>query len=522
MLHFNAASRSSHNALIRVARFPLSRLPHSRLPRSKLPQAKLPYAKLPYTKLPHAKLPQSRLSRLKQSTYHLNEHSGHVWLNTHSTLINSGFKYFPFSAGNDNRHQTGSQLPSDQPASDPFASTQFSSTQFAGTQLISSPPMPEYTLPQCLSKHFLAAITQLSKTIKATTKRWLTRQKKAALTMSAAGLLFLSPLAMSQTQQQQCLLDAINSASDETSVADIKQQCINMLASNEAKQPEQPPHDDTKTSAAIDDTDKAVPTDALSQRLAQERTEEDNPYFITPHKMNYILPISHTDNFNEEVYNGETDWVENFNDSEIKFQLSLKVPLNLDDLFIENDALYIGFTLKSFWQAYASDISAPFRETNYEPEIFYFAPNQLSVGGGNVDFYGGFVHQSNGRSQLLSRSWNRAYVGAAWSNEDMVIALRPWYRFAEDADEDDNPDIEDYMGHFDLSAGYKWKQLEFTALGRNNFSTNKGAIELGTTFPLWGRLRGFVQYFNGYGDSLIDYNISQERIGIGFALTDML
>ena len=59
---------------------------------------------------------------------------------------------------------------------------------------------------------------------------------------------------------------------------------------------------------------------------------------------------------------------------------------------------------------------------------------------------------------------------------------------------------------------------------RNNLDVdnNRGAIEIGLTFPLTHTLKGFVQYFNGYGDSLIDYNRWQERFGIGIKLTDWL
>ena len=77
------------------------------------------------------------------------------------------------------------------------------------------------------------------------------------------------------------------------------------------------------------------------------------------------------------------------------------------------------------------------------------------------------------------------------------------------------------MGHFELMGAYQWGSLEFSLKGRENFSTHKGSIELGMTFPLTGRLKGFLQYSNGYGESLIDYDHSQQRIGIGFALTDI-
>ena len=78
------------------------------------------------------------------------------------------------------------------------------------------------------------------------------------------------------------------------------------------------------------------------------------------------------------------------------------------------------------------------------------------------------------------------------------------------------------MGHFELAMAYKWDSYEAFIKGRENFATHKGFVELGFTFPVWGRLRGYVQYVNGYGESLVDYNHNQQRIGIGFALTDVL
>ncbi len=149
--------------------------------------------------------------------------------------------------------------------------------------------------------------------------------------------------------------------------------------------------------------------------------------------------------------------------------------------------------------------------------------------GSNTGLVIGAEHQSNGRSQLLSRSWNRVYLNFLYEKGNFALSFKPWVRLPEDdkeftlaSDGDDNPDIGDYMGHFELGIVYEWEDYEFSALGRENFAKHHGTIELGVTFPLWGKLRGYAQYINGYGESLIDYNHKQQRFGLGIALTNVL
>lgn len=128
----------------------------------------------------------------------------------------------------------------------------------------------------------------------------------------------------------------------------------------------------------------------------------------------------------------------------------------------------------------------------------------------------------------FSRSWNRVYLNFLYEKGDWAFSFKPWYRLKEDErvpgtdSGDDNPDILDYMGHFEIGAAYKWEDLEFTLGGRQNLAEHHGALDFGMTFPLWGRLRGYVQYSTGYGESLIDYDHKQQRLGLGFALTNAL
>lgn len=270
------------------------------------------------------------------------------------------------------------------------------------------------------------------------------------------------------------------------------------------------------------------PISTAKARLYRERDTQWSPYILTAHKQNYFLPYTHVDKQNS-IYqlSGDKELAEQ---DEAKFQLSIKIPLVENGLFVEGDSLHLGFTLKSFWQLYNNEASEPFRETNYNPEIFYAMPVRLRPQGGDTMFRLGLEHESNGRTQLLSRSWNRVYAQMFYAKDNYLISFKPWYRLPEDdkrfpadPDGDDNPDIDDYMGYFELNGVMTYRNLEFSSLLRNNLrDENYGALELGVSFPLWKRIRGYAQYFNGYGESLIDYNHRIERFGLGFLITDLM
>ncbi|ATC93168.1 phospholipase A [Pseudoalteromonas tunicata] len=309
---------------------------------------------------------------------------------------------------------------------------------------------------------------------------------------------------------KQCILGELLSGNDERTIGQIKQNCAK-------------PDSNTNISQ-------------LDKRMAREHYSQDNRNVITPHKRNYLLPVTYMSNPNSSPFNHYDQLTQNDKDEpldnfEAKYQLSIKVPLfnNFSD---KDQAVYLGFTLESYWQVFNKEISSPFRETNYQPEIFWinFLDPEHVLWGDEMAFILGFEHQSNGRSQPNSRSWNRIYADFIWENRGFVFSLKPWFRIPEnhktdalDPKGDDNPDIYKYMGYFEFSGAYRYQEHEFSFMSRNNFNAqNRGAIQLDWSFPLWGRLRGYTQYFNGYGESLIDYNANIQRFGIGILLSDLL
>jgi phospholipase A1 len=236
-----------------------------------------------------------------------------------------------------------------------------------------------------------------------------------------------------------------------------------------------------------------------------------------------------TNAINKEAYSTFDGYEDNLENIEAKLQISFKVPLNYGSMFFESDALYFGFTMQAEWQIYADNISKPFWETNYQPEVFYMAPLDWQPFGGNTGIVFGIEHQSNGRTQSLSRSWNRVYTNLLLEKNDFALAFRPWVRISEDqksfpldSEGDDNPDIDDFLGHYELEMVYRWNSLELSFNGRRNFATQNGSAKISLTFPLWGKLLGFATAFSGYGESLIDYNYRQTRFGIGIALNNVL
>ena len=220
----------------------------------------------------------------------------------------------------------------------------------------------------------------------------------------------------------------------------------------------------------------------------------------------------------EDIFVTPLTWSEDFhgNETEIIYQLSAKVRL-----FDMN--LYFAYTQKSFWQAFNNSDSSPFRETNYNPELFYRIPPGSKLLK-NLGLDAGVEHESNGGTLPSSRSWNRAYITPYYIRAYDLFYLKLWYRFPEDVKNspldpagDDNPDIQDYLGYSEFHYMHQSHHMHhFQMMLRGNYNTAKGAVNVIYDIPSGSKDMYYrLSLWSGYGETLIDYNRSITRIGIG-------
>lgn len=272
--------------------------------------------------------------------------------------------------------------------------------------------------------------------------------------------------------------------------------------------------------------DKIDPnTSLLDRRWELSEDSKLGTWNIRANQPVYLLPAFWTSKKNEYPQSpnpqNTVEEDQNLKSMEAKFQISLKTKA-AENLFGNNGDVWVGYTQSSRWQVYNSEESRPFRETNYEPEaslIFRTNYNLLGLNGRLLGLT--LNHQSNGRSDPLSRSWNRVILNLGFEKDNFALMVRPWYRIEEDFQDDNNPDIKNYIGRGDLTAFYRWNDNDFSLMLRHSLKggdDSHGAMQFDWAFPIKGKLRGHFQLFDGYGESLIDYNHRATYVGLGVSL----
>lgn len=274
----------------------------------------------------------------------------------------------------------------------------------------------------------------------------------------------------------------------------------------------------------------AGPSSLWSAYWELDRQDKRGTFNFKTYKPNFILPayISNAVNHTPSTpTRGTASGLPNYHASEVKLHLSLRTKL-AQSVLLPGADLWFGYTQQSMWQLWNHAASAPFRNTDYEPELIYVVPvpekiGHLPWGWRLAMLQGGAAHQSNGQSDPLSRSWNRIYLAAGLERGDMTVLLRSHRRVRESAASDDNPDLTRYVGRGDLQLGWTTGLSTASLLWRTDYKRiDRGSVQLDFTYPVDREkplgLRWYMQLFSGYGETLLDYNFRRTSFGVGVSM----
>ncbi|MFZ6749191.1 phospholipase A [Undibacterium sp. Ren11W] len=292
---------------------------------------------------------------------------------------------------------------------------------------------------------------------------------------------------------------------------------------------------------AVSEASKEAAKEAQYEKIRQERvgsnmvdrweldsSKSTGSFLPRAYKPMYVLPLTYTSDINNNpsspaVNHTATNTGPPLSPWEAEFQISLKAKLWEHPMGLDAN-LWAGYTQSSRWQVYTPALSRPFRETNYEPEVMAVFHTPYEILGWHGRIAGvSLTHQSNGRAQPLSRSWNRVIGEIGMEKGDWSLSLRPWWRIKEAGSADDNPGIENYIGRGELLLTRVMAHHVVTLRGRHSLKAgaeSRGSAQLDWAFPIGSGVHGYLQLFSGYGESLIDYNIKQNKLGLGISLVE--
>ncbi|MFN3996643.1 phospholipase A [Algoriphagus sp.] len=265
-------------------------------------------------------------------------------------------------------------------------------------------------------------------------------------------------------------------------------------------------------------------TKSLAERWELEPEFKKGTFRLTSYKPFYITAGRWSSNPNNQPQSENPDYSvptpTEYNNYEAKFQLSFKTKV-LQSIFWGHGDLWLAYTQKAHWQIYNVNVSRPFRELNYEPEMMLNFGIKANILGFQARTLGvSFNHQSNGRDLPRSRSWNRVIFHTGLERGNWILVFRPWIRLPDEDDE--NPLITDFIGRGEANLIYTFKNHSIYLIATNSLTAknNRGSAQLNYVFPIKANLRGHLQIFDGYGETMIDYNHRQTTIGLGISFVD--
>ena len=267
----------------------------------------------------------------------------------------------------------------------------------------------------------------------------------------------------------------------------------------------------------------------MSRYWELAQADKRGTFNYTSYRPNYFMPLHAMRAVNRKPSSPTRATANNlprYQNGEAKIQVSMRSKV-WENALLPGADLWVAYTQQSMWQLWNHEQSAPFRSTDYQPEVIYVVPTpaswqKLPLGWSWRMSQAGIVHQSNGQPDPLSRSWNRVYAQVGLERRDVMFSLRLEQRLKTDnAVGDDNPDIVNYMGR--TEAQLIWTPGRSTAAftWRPSLS-GKGSAQLDWSYPVFNDrpdgLRWYAQAFQGYGETLLDYNFKQTSLSLGLTI----
>lgn len=202
--------------------------------------------------------------------------------------------------------------------------------------------------------------------------------------------------------------------------------------------------------------------------------------------------------------------------SDVKFQLSISQRLTKSRLPFDT-YLFIQYTQKAFWNVFQE--SLPMRDLNFNPGIglgHLIVHKNKYIG----KAYLMLEHESNGKDSINSRSWNKvSFFGSVILNKNWELQAKTWIPII---DSDNNRDILKYNGIFQIGLNYRTdnQRLQCGAIftQRKAWFGFNTQIEVSYKFNERENQYLFVQFYNGYGENLLEYNKYKNMIRVGFVI----
>lgn len=279
--------------------------------------------------------------------------------------------------------------------------------------------------------------------------------------------------------------------------------------------------------------DKVKTSSLISQFWELNEADKRGLYTLRTYRANYVLPYYYSNNINTQPSSptrGPVEEETKYKGEEMKLQFSFRTKV-LEDFLLPNADLWVSYTQTSLWQAWNKDLSRPFRSTDHNPDIFYVIPVSqrfdLIPGELGIEMVRiGLAHHSNGQSKPESRSWNYWHISTAMTLGPLILESTYKNRVNETYEDDDNPDLIYFAGNLETRlTGIIGRSTVSLERSSQYFSLERGNWQLDVTYPLTKSqpegVRIQLQLFSGYGETLLDYNHRQTRIGIGFLLLNI-